>query len=196
MKAAAHPHEPVAAATSLRPGRRSDVPALHALIRHYSDQDILLPRSVDDLRRRIADFRLLLYNNQLVACGMLQIYTKTVAELRSLAVSNDWRGAGLGRQMVEALLAEARSRNLEMVFAFANAPAFFSRVGFVPIDRDLVPWKAWNDCQACPKRECCDEVAMACWLKPSKASPSRGVSKPASAGSAIHFPIVANRSRL
>lgn len=195
MKAAAHLHAPLTAA-ALRPGRRSDVPALYELIRHYSDRNILLPRTVADLRRRIADFRLLLYNNQLVACGMLQIYTKTVAELRSLAVSNDWRGAGLGRQIVEALLAEARSRGLEMVFAFTNTPAFFSRVGFLPIDRDLVPWKAWNDCTACPKRECCDEIAMAYWLKPSKTSPSRGISKPAGAGSAVHFPIVANGSRL
>ena len=196
MKAASRLHAALAASAALRPGRRSDVPALYALIQHYSDQNILLPRTVADLRRRIADFRLLFYKNQLVGCGMLQIYTKTVAELRSLAVSDDWRGAGLGRQMVEALLAEARSRGFEMVFAFTTTPEFFSRVGFVPIERDLVPWKAWNDCQACPKRECCDEVAMAYLLRPSKASPSSARSKPAGAGSAVHFPIVANGSRL
>ena len=188
MRAAIHLPAPFAANT-LQPGRPSDVPALYALIRHYSDQDILLPRTVEELERRIGDFFLLFNDNQLVSCGMLQIYTETVAELRSLAVASNWCGAGLGRQMVEALLAEARSRGLEMVFAFTTTPAFFSRLGFLPIDRDLVPWKAWNDCQACPKRECCDEVAMGYWLKPPKAAPG-SENRSAGASSPGHFRIL------
>ncbi len=73
--------------------------------------------------------------------------------------------------LLEALLEEARSRDLDMVFAFTYVIDFFARLGFRPIDRALVPWKAWKDCIHCPKQDCCDEVAVAHWLKPPPAPP-------------------------
>jgi amino-acid N-acetyltransferase len=149
----------------------ADLRSLGALIAYYSRRDVLLPRTPEDLRQRIHDFHVIESNNEVIACGMLQLYTPAVAELRSLAVSEEWHGSGLGRRIVEGLLAEARASGLETVFAFTTSPGFFSRMGFSPIDRDLVPWKAWNDCVACPKRECCDEVAMAYSLKPAQTRP-------------------------
>ncbi|MBI3694590.1 MAG: GNAT family N-acetyltransferase [Acidobacteria bacterium] len=83
----------------------------------------------------------------------------------------DAQGAGLGRAIVEALLEEARERDLDMVFAFTYELKFFARLGFAPIARELVPWKAWKDCAACPKQDCCDETAVAYWLKPSPGAP-------------------------
>lgn len=192
MKAAAHAQAQHAAVAAARPARLADLRALHALIRHYSDQNILLPRTVQDIRGRIDDFRVLSSEDEILACGILQPYTRTAAELRSLAVAHDRRGSGLGRQMVETLLAEARSRGLHMVFAFTTTPAFFFRLGFVPIERDSVPWKAWNDCSACPKRECCDEVAVAYWLKRLRGSPHRESSR---RGEPVHFPIISSGPR-
>ena len=154
------------ASLTVRPARAADIAGLHTLIRHYSDQGILLPRTKQNLREMIQDFRVISSHKQIVACATLHFYTPVIAELRSLAVAPSERGLGLGRLIVEALLDEARARDLEMVFAFTYAVDFFAKLGFFPIDRALVPWKAWNDCSICPKRECCDEIAVACRLKP------------------------------
>jgi amino-acid N-acetyltransferase len=97
----------------------------------------------------------------LLACGLLHLYTPKIAEVRSLAVAPQHRGSGLGRLLVQALLEEARQRGLEMVFAFTYATDFFARLGFQPIDRAELPWKVWTDCVHCPKRLCCDEIAVA-----------------------------------
>ena len=156
----------------VRPARPGDVAALAALVRLYAEQGILLPRTEENLRKSIEIFRVISAKGYLLACGVLERYTPTVAELRSLAVVPGLRGGGLGRKLVQALLDEARDRDMEMVFALTYQVEFFARLGFSPINRELIPWKAWKDCLQCPKRECCDEVAMACWLRPgAPASP-------------------------
>jgi amino-acid N-acetyltransferase len=37
---------------------------------------------------------------------------------------------------------------------------FFSRLGFQVVKKDLFPQKIWSDCWICPKKDCCDEIAM------------------------------------
>jgi amino-acid N-acetyltransferase len=157
----------------VRQARPSDIPALAALIRHYAQQGILLPRGEQDLQKSIDDFRVITDNGWVVACAVLQLYTPTIAELRSLAVAPELRGVGLGRRIVAAILREARARHLDMVFAFTYEVDFFWRAGFSPIDRGLVPWKAWRDCRLCPKQDCCDEIAVARWLRPPQAGTKR-----------------------
>ncbi len=154
------------AGLTARRARLEDVAALQELIRYYADQGILLPVTPGDLRQKIKNFYIISDKTRILACGALHYYTPTAAEVRSLAVAPQYRGSGLGREIVEALVKQARRRGLEMVFAFTYAVPFFSRMGFVPIGRDLVPWKAWNDCVKCPKQECCDETAVARWLRP------------------------------
>ena len=148
-----------------RPARLANLTKLHQLIRYYADQDILLPVSPADLRKNIKNFYIISNETRVFACGALHYYTSAAAEVRSLAVAPEYCGSGLGRNIVEALIKQARRRGLEMVFAFTYAVPFFARLGFVPIDRDLVPWKAWSDCVTCPKQQCCDETAVARWLR-------------------------------
>lgn len=155
--------KPALAAPAVRAAKPADAAALHDLIQYYSDRGILLPRTLDDLRKTIGHFRVISSNGRILACATLRPYTAEAAELRSLAVAPDLHGSGLGRRIVEAVLAEARTRRFEMVFAFTYAVEFFTRLGFAPIDRSLVPWKAWKDCLVCPKRDCCDETAVAYW---------------------------------
>ncbi len=154
--------------TAVRRAGLQDLAALHALIRHYSEKGILLPRNEDDLQQVIHEFRVIATPTDLLACGILHLYTPRIGELRSLAVVPGAQGSGLGRRLVEALLEEARQTGLHMVFAFTYATEFFAKLGFEPIDRSLLPWKVWNDCVCCPKRHCCDEIAVARWLEPPR----------------------------
>ncbi len=59
--------------------------------------------------------------------------------LRSLAVSEGRRGRGLGRRLVERLLAEARTlKATEIVLLTVDAAPFFEGQGFTRVERDAV----------------------------------------------------------
>jgi GNAT superfamily N-acetyltransferase len=69
----------------------------------------------------------------------LELYG-TEALLRSVVVDPARRGAGLGRAIAEATLAEARRLGATRAFLLTNtARAYFERLGFVSIDRASAP---------------------------------------------------------
>ena len=62
------------------------------------------------------------------------------ALLRSTAVAPDWRDRGLGRQLVERIIAEAESRNIRALYLLTTtAERYFPSFGFVKTTREAVP---------------------------------------------------------
>ncbi len=62
------------------------------------------------------------------------------ALLRSLAVEQEWRGRGLGRRLLEHVLAAARNQDVRTVYLLTTrAEAFFEPLGFERCDRATVP---------------------------------------------------------
>jgi amino-acid N-acetyltransferase len=91
-----------------------------------------------------------------------------VGEVRSLAVSETHRKHGVGRLIVEALVAEANTYGLDAIFAFTYVPGFFAKVQFREVERGELPLKAWKDCLRCPKFQSCDEIAVLRVLQPGR----------------------------
>ncbi len=74
-----------------------------------------------------------------VGAAGLEVYGRS-GFLRSVAVRNDWRGAGLGRRLVADRLAAARALHLDAVYLLTDTAAgFFRREGFLPLSREAVP---------------------------------------------------------
>ena len=104
--------------------------------------------------------------SELLGCGALHFYSPTLGEIRSLAVREQAKTHGVGRSLVEALVAEAEQYELDAVFAFTYVVEFFRKVGFHVVERGALPLKAWKDCLRCPKFQACDEVAVLRVLRP------------------------------
>ncbi len=155
--------------TEIRPAKLTDIPALLHLINAYASDGIMLPRTEFEMAENIRDFQIAWEDGRLVGCGALHFYTPTSGEVRSLAVEPGLKTRGIGRMLVESLEAEARANDLESVFAFTYVAGFFRKLGFLEVDREELPLKAWKDCLRCPKFQACDEIAM---LKRYKASNS------------------------
>jgi len=150
---------------SVRAATLSDVPQLEALMAPFVATGDLLPRSAYDLCRHIKEYVVAeAPDGSVVACGSLKVYSLDLAEVAGLAVREDHQGTGLGRALVEAVVAEARALGLGVVLALTRKPAFFFRLGFEPADRESFPLKVWADCQRCPRQHSCDEVAVALTL--------------------------------
>ncbi len=97
---------------------------------------------------------------RVIACAALQISWSDLAEIKSLAVTEDNQEQGIGSQLVEACLREARELGISTVFCLTNKPAFFEKSGFSQVDKMELPRKVWAECYRCPKFPNCDEVAL------------------------------------
>ena len=83
-----------------------------------------------------------------------------VAELRSLAAHEGYRGSGLGLRLIQAAKDEARARGFNVLYSLVNervAP-LFQRGGFQVAER--TPQKLIVDCTKCPILERCNEVPV------------------------------------
>ncbi len=145
----------------VRTARLSDVTELEMLMAPFVATGDLLPRSTYDLCRHIKEYVVAeAADGSVVACGSLKVYSLDLAEVAGLAVRANHQGTGLGRTLVEALVAEARALSLRVVLALTRKPVFFFHLGFEPADRENFPLKVWADCQRCPRQHSCDEVAV------------------------------------
>lgn len=151
-----------------RRARPADAAAIHALIAHYAEQGILLPRTEENVREHIALFLVLEEKGQIAGCVSLETYASDLAELRSLAVRPAVRGCGLGARLVQYALAEARRRRIARVFAVTHAPKFFVRHGFATSSRPALPEKIARDCSVCPKARGCRLVAVIATVAPQR----------------------------
>jgi amino-acid N-acetyltransferase len=154
----------VALSTVVRKACMSDIEPLLHLINGYAAQGVMLPRTEFEMSENIRDFTLVFAGEKLVGCGALHFYSPTSGEVRSLAVDRSVKSKGVGRAVVEALIAEARDYRLDSIFAFTYVTGFFEKLGFQQVERGELPLKAWKDCLRCPKFQACDEVAVVKYL--------------------------------
>lgn len=136
-----------------------DVKDIHALLKHFADQGLLLGRSISSLYDQLRDF--VVYDDDGVkgVCS-LHICWDDLAEIRSLAVSEDMQGAGIGEALVNVCLDEASRLDIGRVFTLTYQAPFFRKLRFVEIDKRDLPHKVWSDCLNCPQFPDCDEEAM------------------------------------
>jgi amino-acid N-acetyltransferase len=137
-----------------------DVPQMHQLINYFADKGDMLARSLSEIYENIRDYLVVRQGERVIACVALHVCWSDLAEIKSVAVVEDSQEQGIGTQLVEACLKEARELGIPTVFCFTYQPAFFKRQRFVDIDKMELPRKVWTDCFRCPKFPNCDEVAL------------------------------------
>ncbi len=139
----------------------ADAQAICDLVNAFARKGEMLPRTMSEVYQNLRDFYVVHDDSgAMVACGGLHIIWADMAEIKSLAVREDMQGHGLGAQIVEACVAEARTLGLQTAFALTYRPGFFERLGFEQADVMTLPRKVWGECYRCPKFPGCNEIAM------------------------------------
>lgn len=136
-----------------------DVRAIHALLQNFAHQGLLLARSISSLYDQLRDFVVYDLDGIKGVCS-LHISWDNLAEIRSLAVTHDLQGQGIGSQLVTSCLDEAKSLEIGQVFVLTYQADFFRKLGFVDKDKRDLPHKIWSDCLHCPKFPDCDEESL------------------------------------
>jgi argininosuccinate lyase / amino-acid N-acetyltransferase len=145
---------------AVRTARVSDLADIKRLVDLWADAGENLPRSEEEILQSIGDFTVATEDDQVVGCGALWLYTPTLAEIRSVGVDPKCQGSGVGSRIVEHLAETACKLRIEQVFVLTRAPRFFERLQFKTVSVNGLPEKILKDCARCPKKHCCDEIAM------------------------------------
>ena len=144
----------------LRPACTEDAQAIHALIVEHQAEGHLLPRDLAEISAHAHRFVVAEADGEIVACAELAPLSRTVAEVRSLVVRRVARGDGLGTQILDELIARARSTGFEKLCAFTHAPADFVQLGFSIVPHVWLPEKIVTDCHRCPLFRRCAQYAL------------------------------------
>jgi len=138
----------------------SDVAQMHKLINYFANKDEMLPRPLSELYEGIRDYFIIRQGEQVIACAALHVSWSDLAEIKAMAVVEDNQKQGIGTQLVETCLNEARELGIPSIFCLTYKPAFFEKFGFSQVDKMTLPRKVWTECFHCPKFPDCDEVAL------------------------------------
>lgn len=114
----------------LRNAAAADVAALEGFIAPFVAQKRLLPRTTDELNALVRHGFIAELDGRIVGFAALEVYSSKLGELRSLAVSDECRGKGVGRQLVQACVDRAHELNVLEVMAVTSEEDFFKRCGF------------------------------------------------------------------
>lgn len=139
---------------TLRQALPSDAGAIHALLRPYVAQRLLLDRTEAELIELTrhgfvaeqpggdAD------ESRCVGFSAIEIYSPKLAELQCLAVRHEFRRTGIGRQLVDACIERARGLGVMEVLAISSSEDFLKSCGF---DYSLPDQKKALFCQLRPR---------------------------------------------
>jgi|GEM_PF-967764 len=117
----------------IRRARTSDIPAIKALVDTYTGQRMLLAKDTVTLYESVQEFRVAELAGMVVGCGAVHVLWEDLGEIRTLAVSPERRGHGVGDLLLDELVAGARELGLRRLFALTFQTRFFARHGFTEI---------------------------------------------------------------
>jgi N-acetylglutamate synthase-like GNAT family acetyltransferase len=114
----------------IRSGTTADRVDILNLIQPYVRQKKLLQRTIDELEELMSNSFVATHGSRVVGFVALEIYSRKLAEIRSLVVAAEYQNRGVGQRLVAACVERARDRGVLEVMAISSAEPFFHSCGF------------------------------------------------------------------
>ncbi len=137
-----------------------DAKEIFGILQKYAVKGILLPRSLNSIYEHIRDFFVYKEEGKIVGVVSLHIYWEDLAEIKSLAVLEEFQRKGVGKALVKKCIEDAKELGVEKVFALTYVPGFFEKLGFKITDKSEFPQKVWTECIHCVKFNDCKEIPV------------------------------------
>ena len=146
--------------TPVEKARISDATKIHKLITVFAEKGEMLPRPLSEIYENIRDYFIVRDGGKILACAALHVNWSDLAEIKSMAVAEGSQRQGLGAQLLQNCLDDAKDLGIPTVFCLTYKQGFFERYGFYQVDKMELPHKVWNECYRCVKFPNCDEIAL------------------------------------
>ena len=85
---------------------------------------------------RVSSFFVATVGDKIIGCCALQVYSKRLSEVRSLAVHPDYQERRVAAKLVECCKQRAREMGIKELFAVTSRTSFFERLGFATFRRE------------------------------------------------------------
>lgn len=126
----------------LRAAKTTDVRGIRILIDTYAPQRLLLSKETVTLYESVQEFTVAVEDGHVIGCGALHILWEDLAEVRTVAVAETYRGQGIGHRILEAVVQRAREIGIKRIFCLTFETDFFGRHGFeeiqgTPVDPEV-----------------------------------------------------------
>ncbi len=152
---------------TVRPATLKDAEKIFALIDR--NRDLLVPRSMGNIVENIDRFAIAECDGSFAGVAAFQVHPEignpeaATVEIQSVAVKTPLRGLGIGRLLVESVIARVVSFRPKEVLVLTFSPEFFAKLGFSEIPKTKVMHKLYTGCINCTKHAdpyTCPEKAM------------------------------------
>ena len=143
------------------PATLRDIEDMQKLVEPEVKSGVILARNDDEIATNIRSYILAKIDDKLVGFAALHFHTDKLGEIRSLIVSPEARGKGVGQNIVKKNIDAARVLGAKQIFTLTYRKEFFELLGFKEIPKeDLPAHKIWADCIKCKFFPICDEIAL------------------------------------
>lgn len=116
---------------TIRRAKTSDVKSIRDLVKPLANERVLLEKEAVAYYENLQEFFIADdADGNVIGCGGLHVMWEDIAEVRTLASNEAWRGRGVGRLLLQRLLQEARELGVSRVFCLTFEVDFFIRNGF------------------------------------------------------------------
>ncbi|QDT09153.1 GNAT family N-acetyltransferase [Planctomycetes bacterium K23_9] len=137
---------------SIRQALPSDAASIHALMRPFVAQHLLLDRTEAEVIELTRHGFVATINiddrERCIGFAAIEVYSPKLAELQCLAVSTEYQRDGVGRSLVQKCVDRARELNVMEVLAISSSEDFLHNCGF---DYSLPDQKKALFCQLRPR---------------------------------------------
>jgi N-acetylglutamate synthase-like GNAT family acetyltransferase len=113
-----------------RTATRDDIHKIIEFIEPFVEARALMRRTIEEVEEWLPNYFIAEVDDEIVGCAALEIYSRKLAEIRSLAVSPTVQGMGVGKALVNACVALAEKQHVLEVMAITSNEQFFKAVGF------------------------------------------------------------------
>lgn len=156
----------------IRKAKISDAPKIKKIVDVYAKKELMLFRPIYAIYSDIRDYFVAEHNKKIIGCCGLHVLGKeykpgqkqpVLAEIKSLAILENYRRKGIGTKLAQACLKEAKKMEIDRAFALTvrENMFFFKNLGFREIKKSKLSQKIWQECARCsrfPKE--CNEIAL------------------------------------
>src|SRR5262245_10118454 len=144
----------------IRTASARDADAIHELIDEHLTEGHLLPRALGEILVHAHRFVVAAQDGEVLGCAELAPLSHAVAEVRSMVVTREARGSGVGRRIVNELVRRATVAGFDKLCAFTHSPAYFVHLGFSIVPHAWLPEKIVIDCHTCSQFRRCGQYAV------------------------------------
>ena len=149
----------------IRHAKVSDAKTIQSMIAFYAEKKEMLPRSINDIYENIQEYVIAEDKNKVIGCCALHVSWDDLAEIKALAIAQNYQHKGIGTKLVKTLHKKALELGINKVFALTFKPKFFLNLKYTQISRESLPHKIWGECVKCPLFPDCGEVPLILELK-------------------------------